>query len=94
MILVVAGRAAAWAEEWDRTRTRGRFGLGDLPPAVSTTRVGALRPESAYRYLGQFPDIQAVVVGVSRREHAVVETLEVRRYLPWLTGAAPTGDDA
>jgi hypothetical protein len=49
--------------------------------AMSTLASGQLAPEAAYRYLARFPAVQAVVIGVSRFDHAA-ETLDaVRRHL-------------
>ncbi len=53
--------------------------------AMNTLASGALKPEEAYRFLGQFPAIKSVVVGTSRVEHAAEAVTVIRRYLPSLS---------
>jgi hypothetical protein len=50
--------------------------------AMNTLASGHLAPATAYRYLAQFPSIRAVVVGVSRKDHAVETIDAIRRYVP------------
>ena len=57
--------------------------------AINTLASGALPPAAAYRYLAGFPNVRAVVVGVSRREHAVETVDAIRRHLERGDGAAP-----
>jgi len=52
--------------------------------AMSTLASGHLHPDEAYRYLGQFPEIRSVVVGMSRREHLEETVQTLRQHLPWL----------
>ena len=49
--------------------------------AMNTLASGQLSPEVAYRYLGRFPAIRSVVVGVSQQRHADQTVGAIRRYL-------------
>jgi hypothetical protein len=49
--------------------------------AMNTLAAGALNPERAYQYLGQFATIASVVIGVSRPDHAVETIAAVRKHV-------------
>jgi hypothetical protein len=49
--------------------------------AMGTLASGYLQPDEAYRYIGDIPNIESVVVGVSSREHAEETFAAIRRYL-------------
>lgn len=49
--------------------------------AMNTLAGGYLKPHAAYSFLAQFPSVCSIVVGVSRKDHAV-ETIEaIRRHM-------------
>jgi hypothetical protein len=52
--------------------------------AMSTLAAGALSPEKAYSYLGQFESVASVVVGISRRQHAEETLSAIRGFMPHL----------
>lgn len=49
--------------------------------AMSTLAAGFLRPGEAYEYLFSLPRVESIVVGVSRKEHAIETFTEIRSYL-------------
>jgi hypothetical protein len=55
--------------------------------AMSTLAGGALSPEVAYQYLARFPTIDSIVVGMSRKTHAVETVTMINRYLPFANQA-------
>ena len=75
--------------------------LGDFEDAVSnpgidlvamnTLASGSLAPEEAFRYLGKFPLVESVVVGMSRKRH-IDETLSAFKL--HVNGACETASDA
>jgi hypothetical protein len=54
--------------------------------AMNTLASGHLSPETAFRYLAQFPWVRSVVVGVSRKDHATETIHAIRRHLPCANG--------
>jgi len=49
--------------------------------AMNTLAGGYLKPDAAYSFLAQFPTVCSIVVGISRKDHAV-ETIEaIRRHM-------------
>lgn len=53
--------------------------------AMSTLACGALAPEDAYRYLAAFPNVESVVVGTSRKDHAAQTMTAIRHHLKFAT---------
>jgi hypothetical protein len=47
--------------------------------AMNTLAGGYLKPDAAYSFLAQFPTVCSIVVGISRKDHAV-ETIEAIRH--------------
>jgi aryl-alcohol dehydrogenase-like predicted oxidoreductase len=61
--------------------------------AMSTLAAGHLTPEAAYSYLGQFPSVAAVVVGMSNPRHAAETVNAIRRHMPFLfSSQGPAGE--
>jgi len=54
--------------------------------AMNTLASGYLPPDSAYSFLSQFPTICSVVVGASRKDHAVETVRAIRRHMRWGNG--------
>lgn len=52
--------------------------------AMSTLAAGHLTPEAAYGYLGRFPSVASVVVGMSNPRHAHETVSAIRRHMPFL----------
>jgi hypothetical protein len=52
--------------------------------AMSTLAAGHLTPEAAYGYLGQFPSIAAVVVGISNPRHAAETVSAIQQHMPFM----------
>jgi hypothetical protein len=50
--------------------------------AMGSLASGYLQPETAYEYLGKIPNIDSVVVGVSRSEHIEATFDSIRRHVP------------
>jgi hypothetical protein len=49
---------------------------------MSILAAGAIPPEDAFKFIGQFPEIQSVVVGMSRKSH-IDQTVDlINKYLP------------
>jgi hypothetical protein len=55
--------------------------------AMSTLAAGHLSPDAAYSYLGQFPLIASVVVGMSNPHHAAETVEAIRRHMPFMVSA-------
>jgi hypothetical protein len=56
-----------------------RPGMYFIP--MSVLAAGALRPEEAFKFVGQFPEIKSVVVGMSRKDH-IDQTVDIiNRYI-------------
>lgn len=49
--------------------------------AMNTLASGTVKPDDAFRFLGQFPNVESIVVGMSRKEHAEETVAAARRHL-------------
>jgi hypothetical protein len=49
---------------------------------MSILAAGAIPPEDAFKFIGQFPGIQSVVVGMSRKNHIDQTVDMINKYLP------------
>jgi hypothetical protein len=49
--------------------------------AMSTLAAGYLKPKEAYEYLFSLPNVESVVVGVSKKEHALETFHAIRRHV-------------
>jgi predicted aldo/keto reductase-like oxidoreductase len=56
-----------------------RPGMYFIP--MSVMAAGAIRPEQAFEFIGKFPEIKSVVVGMSRKDH-IDQTVDlINKYL-------------
>jgi len=49
--------------------------------AMSTLAGGAVKPEEAYEFLGNIPNIKSVVVGMSKKEHITETVAAINKYI-------------
>jgi hypothetical protein len=57
-----------------------RPGMNFIP--MSVMAAGAIRPEQAFEFIGKFPEIKSVVVGMSRKDH-IDQTVDlINKYIP------------
>ncbi len=51
--------------------------------AMNTLASGMVKPDDAYKFLADFPSLESVVVGMSRKSHAAETVAAVQRHLPF-----------
>jgi hypothetical protein len=61
--------------------------------AMSTLAAGYLKPNEAYEYIYSLPKIDSVVVGLSKKDHAV-ETFDIIRQQMKNAGSRSNGSEA